>query len=300
MIAQGIDDARIVFNEDSQTLLNLTLATFMFVVALGITVSDFKNLLIKPKLILLGIFSQFVLLPILTFLIVVLFKPHPSIALGMILVAACPGGNVSNFLTHLAKGNSALSVSLTAFATLMAVFLTPLNFQLYGSLYEPTALILRQVEVDPWRLIKLIVMILGVPLIIGMFIRSKNSNLASRISAVLKPISIIAFILIIVIGFGNNIDVFNAFFHRVIGIGIFHNLLAMLLGFTVARLGRLQFKEQKTLTIETGIQNAGLGLVLVFAFFEGLGGMAVMVAFWGIWHNISGLILAGIWAKRDK
>ncbi|NNK70266.1 MAG: bile acid:sodium symporter family protein [Flavobacteriaceae bacterium] len=300
MILQGIDDARIVFNEDSQTFLNITLATFMLVVALGITVADFKNLLIRPKIILLGIVSQFILLPALTFFLVILFEPHPSIALGMILVGACPGGNVSNFLTHLAKGNSALSVSLTAFATFMAMFLTPLNFQFYSGLYEPTAEILRQVEVDSWKLIKLIVIILGIPLVIGMFIRSKNAKLAARISTVLKPISVVAFIGIIVFGFSNNLEVFFTFFHKVMGIGILHNILALLLGYTVARIWRLQFREQKTLTIETGIQNAGLGLVLVFAFFEGLGGMAVMVAFWGIWHNISGLVLATFWARRGN
>ncbi|MBT8286783.1 MAG: bile acid:sodium symporter family protein [Bacteroidia bacterium] len=298
MILEQIDGARIVFNDQSQTILNITLATFMFVVALGIRIGDFKNLLRRPKLILIGILSQFILLPLLTFLLVRVFEPQPSIALGMILVAACPGGNVSNFLCHLAKGNSALSVSLTAFATFMAMFMTPLNFQLYGSLYEPTAEILRTVSVDPLKLVNLVLIILGIPLILGMWLRSANSLLAAKISKILKPISVIAFISIIVVAFANNFEVFEAFISKVIGIGIFHNLLAIGLGYTVALFFKLEFRERKTLAIETGIQNAGLGIILVFAFFDGLGGMAVLVAFWGIWHNISGLLLAWLWSGR--
>ncbi len=300
MICQEIDEARIIFDEQSQTLLNFTLAAFMFVVALGIRVDDFRKLLKNPKLILLGVISQFILLPLLTFLLVISIEPAPSIALGMILIAACPGGNISNFLTHLAKGNSALSVSLTAFATSMAIVLTPLNFQLYGSLYEPTALILRQVEVDPWKLMKMVVIILGIPLVLGMILKARQDELAKKISRILKPVSITAFVAIIVIAFANNFDIFTSFIDKVIGIGIAHNALALLLGFMVARIGNLSFRNQKTLAMETGIQNSGLGLILVFAFFEGLGGMAVMLAFWGIWHNISGLILAAVWSKAEK
>ena len=127
-------------------VLNLALAVVMFGVALGITVMDFKQLFRSPKILLVGVLSQFILLPLITFIFVLCIKPQPSIALGMIMVAACPGGNISNFMTHLAKGNTALSVSLTAMATAMAVFMTPFNFQFYGSLYQPTAQLLKTVE----------------------------------------------------------------------------------------------------------------------------------------------------------
>ena len=297
---QELDEARIIFDDQSQVILNITLATFMLVVALGITVDDFKNLLRKPKLVLIGIVSQFVLLPLLTFGLVLLIEPQPSIALGMMLVAACPGGNVSNFLTHLAKGNSALSVTLTAFATFMAMFMTPINFSFYGNLYEPTAAILKTVSLDPFELAKLVIIILGIPLVIGMFIRNRNPKIADRLSKILKPISVIAFIAIIVFAFANNYEVFEKFIHHVISIGIVHNLLAILLGFTVAKLFRLSLNNRKTIAIETGIQNSGLGLILIFAFFDGLGGMTVLVAFWGIWHNISGLLLASYWSKKTS
>ena len=295
---QELDKVQINFDSNGLWVLNIALAVVMFGVALGITFDDFKQLFKQPKLVLIGILSQFILLPLITFLLVVLIKPHPSIALGMFMVAACPGGNISNFMTHLAKGNTALSVSLTAFATFLAVFLTPFNFHFYSELYEPTAQILKTVELDSFELVKLVTLILGVPLVVGMWLRYKKAALAQKISKLLKPLSIIVFAAIVVIAFSKNIDVFNVYIHHVLVIGITHNIIALLLGYFVAKLFRLALKNRKTLTFETGIQNSGLGLLLIFSFFNGLGGMAILAAFWGIWHIISGLLLAFIWSRK--
>ena len=295
---QQLDGVKINFDSEGLWVLNIALAVVMFGVALGITIHDFKNLFKQPKLVLLGVLSQFVLLPFITFLVILLIKPQPSIALGMMMVAACPGGNISNFMTHLAKGNTALSVTLTAFATFLAIFMTPLNFQVYGNLYQPTAQILKTVSLDPLELFKVVGLILVIPLILGMSLRKKNEKLALKMSKILKPLSIIVFIAIVIIAFSNNLDIFNDYVHHVLAIGIGHNLLAILLGLIIAKLFRLSFKDQKTLAIETGIQNSGLGLLLIFTFFNGLGGMAILAAFWGIWHIISGLTLAAIWSKK--
>ncbi len=297
---QELDSVQINFDSSGLWVLNITLAVVMFGVALSITINDFKHILHQPKLVLVGILSQFVILPLLTFLLIIIIKPQPSIALGMMMVAACPGGNISNFMTHLAKGNTALSVSLTAFATFLAMFMTPFNFQFYGNMYEPTAEILRKVSIEPLELVKVILMILGVPLFLGMLLRSKYPQLAIKLSKLLKPFSIIIFIAIVLIAFSNNLDVFNNYIHYVLAIGISHNILAILLGFTIAKLFRLSFKNQKTLAIETGIQNSGLGLLLIFTFFSGLGGMAILAAFWGIWHIISGLLLAFYWSNKTS
>ena len=297
---QELDDVQINFDSNGLWVLNVALAIVMFGVALGISIDDFKRLLKQPKLVLVGVLSQFVLLPLLTYILVILIKPQPSVALGMMMVAACPGGNISNFMTHLAKGNTALSVSLTAFATFLAMFMTPLNFQLYGNLYEPTAEILKTVELNPFQLVKLVVIILGIPLALGMFLRYKNEILATKLSKLLKPFSIVIFVAIVIIAFSNNIKVFNTYIHHVLLIGISHNILAILMGLMVAKLFGLSFRNQKTLAIETGIQNSGLGLLLIFAFFNGLGGMAILAAFWGIWHIVSGLVLAFYWSKKNS
>jgi BASS family bile acid:Na+ symporter len=297
---QELDNIQINFDASGLWILNIALAVVMFGVALGVKVDDFKILLKQPKIVLVGILSQFILLPLLTFGLVILIKPQPSIALGMMMVAACPGGNISNFMTHLAKGNTALSVSLTAFATFLAMFMTPFNFQFYGNLYEPTSEILKTVAIEPLELVKVVLMILGVPLILGMLLRHNNEKLAIKLSKWLRPLSIIVFVSIVIIAFSNNLDIFNVYIHHVLYIGIGHNLLAILLGFFVAKGFGLSFINQKTLAIETGIQNSGLGLLLIFTFFNGLGGMAILAAFWGIWHIISGLLLAAYWSKLKK
>ena len=295
-----LDSIQIHFDNSSLWVLNIALAIVMFGVSLGISVEDFKRLLKEPKLVLIGIFSQFILLPFFTFLLIMVVKPQPSIALGMIMVAACPGGNISNFMTHLAKGNTALSVSLTAFATFLAMFMTPFNFEFYSNLYTPTAELLKDVQVAPFELVKLVLLILGVPLVLGMWLRNKNEILANKISKFLRPFSIILFVAIVIIAFANNLDVFNKYVHHVLALGILHNMLAILLGLMVAKLFGLSFKNQKALAIETGIQNSGLGLLLIFTFFNGLGGMAIMAAFWGIWHIISGLLLSLYWSKKSE
>ena len=295
-----LDHVKIQFDNEALWILNIALAVVMFGVALGITLQDFKRLFKKPKLVILGVLSQFVLLPFVTYLLVLLIKPQPSIALGMMMVAACPGGNISNFMTHLAKGNTALSVSLTAFATFLAMFMTPFNFQFYGNLYEPTAQILEAIKLDPFELIKVVLLILGVPLVLGMYVRSKRERLAMKLSKLLKPLSIIVFVALVIIALYNNLDIFKAYGHHVVAIGIGHNLIAILLGYLVAKAFRLSLINQKTLAIETGIQNSGLGLLLIFTFFEGLGGMAILAAFWGIWHIVSGLLIASLWSKKIK
>ncbi|WJJ95957.1 bile acid:sodium symporter family protein [Algibacter luteus] len=295
---QELDNVRINFDSGGLWVLNIALAVVMFGVALGITPNDFKQLFKQPKLVVVGVLCQFVLLPLATFLLVVLLNPKPSIALGMFMVAACPGGNISNFMTHLAKGNTALSVSLTAFATFLAVFMTPFNFHFYSELYQPTSDILKTVELNSSELVKLVTLILGIPLVLGMLFRYKFENLALKLSKILKPLSIFVFAAIVIVAFSQNIDVFNAYIHHVLLIGIGHNILALALGFFIARMLGLSLKNQKTLAIETGIQNSGLGLLLIFSFFNGLGGMAILAAFWGIWHIISGLLLAFYWSAQ--
>jgi BASS family bile acid:Na+ symporter len=297
-MVENLDSLQINFDTEGLWVLNITLAIIMFGVALGITIDDFKRLFQNPKILFTGIISQFILLPLVTFIFIKLVNPMPSIALGMLMVAACPGGNISNFMTQMAKGNAALSVSLTAFATLVSLVMTPFNLSFWGNMYAPTAEILQTIELDPMELVKLVTLILGIPLILGMLVRKYKPELSAKLSKILKPISLIIFMLFIVIAFYDNFNIFINYIHYVLILVIAHNLLALLLGFYFAKAMRLSYKDQKTLSIETGIQNSGLGLLLIFSFFHGLGGMALLVAFWAIWDIFSGLILASYWAKQ--
>jgi BASS family bile acid:Na+ symporter len=292
-----LDSIRLNFSQGDLLLLNLALALIMYGVALDLRWEDFRYLAKNPKGFLLGIFSQILLLPFLTWILVQLINPPPSVALGMMLVAACPGGNVSNFLTSLARGNTALSVSLTAFTSVSAIVLTPLNFKVWASLYSPTATLLREIQLDIGEMFATVVLILGLPLLLGIFTRQKFTKAADRASRILKPLSILIFAAFVVVAFAGNFDLFLKYI-GVIFLWVFaHNFTALSTGFITGKIGRLPLADVKTLTIETGIQNSGLGLVLIFTYFDGLGGMAIIAAWWGIWHLISGMTLASLWKK---
>lgn len=294
-----IDDIRINFSTESLWILNIAIGIIMFGVSLGITTADFKRLFQNPKILLVGVFSQFLLLPALTFLAIIIIKPHPSFALGMMMIAACPGGNVSNFYSKMAKGNAALSVSLTAFATLVCIVMTPFNLQFWGSMYEPTNAILKTVELNPFELMKLVVLILGIPLACGMLLNYKKPDLAKKVEKILKPFSMIVFLALIIIAFYENINIFLDYIHLVAALVILHNIGAFIIGFYTAKTFKLDRRDTKTISMETGIQNGGLGLLLIFGFFDGLGGMALLAAFWGIWDIFSGMALASYWGREE-
>lgn len=299
-----LDTVQINFNAETLWVLNFALAFVMLGIALEISLTDFKRLLQNPKPILVGVFSQFLLLPAITFLLVITVQPIPSIALGMFMIAACPGGNISNFISHLSKANTALSVSLTAIATLLAVAMTPLNLQFWGSLYAPTATILNEVAISPFEMIKLVALLLGVPLILGMYIHHLAPKIAQKMARILKIASLVFFVVLVFIALYNNRTIFMDYVFYVFWIVLIHNLIAFATGFSLAKLFRLSDENVRSITIETGIQNSGLGLLLIFTFFDGLGGMALLAAFWGIWHLVSGLLLAGFWGykpiKKEK
>ena len=294
-----LDNADLKFDDKNIFIMNLSLGFIMFGVALQLKIDDFKRVLSAPKSVLIGFVSQFIALPFLTFLIVWIFKPMPSVAMGMMIVAACPGGNISNFMTSLANGNTALSVCMTAIASVCAVFMTPLNISLYGGFYPPTAAILEDVNVDFFDMLEILGMILLIPLVMGMTVRYYKPKVADLLNKFTHYGSMIIFGLIIVFAFITNMDLFLKYIHLVIFVVFAHNAIGIFTGFGLARLFKLPSKDQKTLAIETGIQNSGLGLALIFSSFSGMGGMVIVAGWWGIWHIISGLSLAYFFRNRS-
>lgn len=292
---EALDRSTLNFNQDSLLLLNLSLAIIMFGVALDLKVADFRYIAKNPKSFGLGILSQFFFLPLLTLALVNVIQPPPSVALGMFLVAACPGGNVSNFMTHLAKGNTALSVSLTAFSTAFSIVLTPFNFGLWASFYQPTASLLKEISLSYFEVFQTVALILGIPLMIGMYINDRYPNWAKKATKILKPLSILIFAGFVVIAFIGNYGLFVKFINLIFLWVLGHNFVALFSGYSLAKIFQLPLEDTKTLTIETGIQNSGLALVLIFTYFDGLGGMAIIAAWWGIWHIVSGMTIATVW-----
>lgn len=307
---QTMDKAVLNFSQGGLFVLNIAIGIIMFGVALDIKISHFKDLLNKPKPIIIGFLSQFFILPFITFLIVIILNKNITVgvAMGMILVASCPGGNVSNFISTLAKGNVALSVTLTAIATISAIILTPLNFFIWGKLYQiigpwENSELLRELTINPFEMFKTVVMLLGIPILLGMLTNHFFVKFTEKIKNPIKAFSIIFFMGMVVMMFANNYNYFIKYIYWIFLIVLVHNSMAFLSGWIFAKLFKLNSQNCKTISIETGIQNSGLGLVLlfnpkIFPQYLPLGGMMIITAWWGIWHIISGLILANIWKKR--
>ena len=306
-VISAIDAIDVNMNKAGMDMINLVLAFVMFGVALGIKPSSFLDIFRKPKSMVVGVVCQIILLPALTFLLTIVLRDYisPMIALGMILVAACPGGNISNFITSFSRGNIELSVSLTAFNTAVCVFTTPLNFSFWGNLYLDFAqrrMVLPELTIPFWDIFKTIVILLGVPLLLGCLCSRYLPKVAKKLKRPMQALSVVFFVIMIILTFGNNVEAFTKCIKYIFFIVLLHNLLALGIGYSAGTLFRLPNADRRTITIETGIQNSGLGLVLLFnpAIFNpeiwaGNGGMVVITAWWGIWHIVSGLTLAYLW-----
>ncbi len=305
-----LDDVKINFSAGGMHAVNLILAFVMFGVALGIKPEMFKNVFRHPKSVILGLFSQWIALPAITFLLVVIFNKYitPMVAMGMILVAACPGGNMSNFMTQLSKGNTELSISLTAVTTAFSTIITPFNFSLWGGFYvnfvnKQAGNALQELHIDTFQMFETVFLLLGIPIVLGFLVVRFLPSIAEKLKKPMQYLSIIFFIAMIIIAFRNNLDVFLQYIFYIFILVFIHNLMALSTGFGLGTLFKVFPTDRRTLTIETGIQNSGLGLVLLFnpKIFPpemAMGGMLLVTAWWGIWHIISGLSLSLFWSRH--
>jgi BASS family bile acid:Na+ symporter len=295
----NVDEIVLNFDKEGLLLLNVLLAFIMFGVALELKVDDFKRVLLNPKGSIIGLLSQWVVLPIITLILIFIFQPQPSIALGMILVAACPGGNISNFISKLSGGNAALSVSLTALTTSAAIVMTPFSFSFWSSFLTNTNQIEEAIALNMsdmfYTIISLIIIPVGLGLAMGHYLPKATAYLKKPI----RILSIIIFAGFVLVAFAKNANYFLEYIHIVFVMVLFHNGLAFAAGYLLGKFSNLEERDRRAISIETGIQNSGLGLVLIFNFFDGLGGMAIVAGWWGIWHIISGLALAYFWSKRE-
>lgn len=285
------------FNPESLMALNVIIAIMMFGVSLELSPKDFKSVLIKPKAPLIGLIIQFLILPLVTCLVTWLLKIDPFLALGMILVASCPGGTFSNIMTWMAKGNVAVSVSMTGISSLAASVMTPFNFALYAWLNPYTRGLLTEISIDPIGLLLLVVMVLGLPLILGMIAGQKFPSLSRKIEKPLRVSAMLVMLILAGIAFAKNTDQFLEYFDLFFILVVAHNGLALLLGYGGAYLSGLPESQRRAISLEVGIQNGALALLIIFTFFPQASGMLLIAAFWGVWHLVSGLILSTVWSR---
>lgn len=296
----NIDEVRLNFDESSLLVLAFVLGFIMFGIALDTKPSDFRAVRESPKALVVGIGAQFIALPAITFILTLILGIGPSIALGMILVACCPPGNISNVLTYRSGGNVALSVSMTVISNLIAIFVMPLNIAFWGGIHPEASTILEVVELDAIEMLLDIAIVIAIPFIAGITISQKYPKFAARVQPFVKRFSLIALLAFILIALFGNFEAFKDYILIVLLVVFLHDTLALALGYGIAAGTGLSEYSRRAVTFEVGIRNAGLGLGIIFAFFDGLGGMAMVAGVWGIWDIVAGLLLAGWWARRGS
>lgn len=298
----NVDAIVLNFSPSSLITLNIVLALIMLGIALDCSPSDFKAVVKHPKPFAIAILAQLLVLPAVTFLLTLALQPwiSASMALGMILVASCPPGNISQVLTHRAGGNVALSVSMTAVANPIYIFFLPLSVGFWGWLHPTARELLTQVALDPLAMLRDVFLIIGLPFIIGLLLRAKFPAFAKKVQPFVKWFSLLALTAFIVIALLGNWGIFISVLGIIVLVVTIHDGVALAIGYGTAVIGGLATRERKAMTFEVGIRNAGLGLGLIFSFFGGLGGMAIVAGWWGIWDIVAGLIIALLWAAHTK
>ena len=264
------------------------LGIIMLGMGMTLSVQDFAEVLQKPKLVFLGAFLQFSIMPTWAALIAFLFKLPGEMAVGLILVASCPGGTASNVVVFLARGRVALSVCLTACSTLLAIVITPWLTHFYAGHYLP---------VDPWALMKSIFYIVLIPLVVGVSWKKFYPEAARRVS-VFSPLLSVLFILLIV-GFvlAAKKEIILEHWQTMLMAVLLLHFGGFFLGFLVPRLIREQKSVCRTLSIEVGMQNSGLGMALASKHFSSMPMVPAPCALSAVMHCIIGSALAAIWNR---
>ncbi len=268
--------------------VNTLLGIVMFGMGMTLKVSDFKVVFTKPKAVITGILSQFIIMPLLAFLLVHIFQLDAELAVGVILVGACPGGTSSNVMTYLAKGDVALSVGMTACTTILAPIVTPALVLLLAG---------ETVDVSYLSMLMSIVQVVLVPIILGFIINYFFEKFAQGFAKVLPLISVIAICLIIMAVVSANAAKLMTVGWLIVVVVMLHNVCGYALGYGVGKLLGLSREQMRTLSIEVGMQNSGLATSLATAHFANYPLAAVPGAVFSVWHNISGAVYANILSR---
>lgn len=279
------------FSEGSLTALNICLAFIMFSVALHLRWSNLRHVFKEPKSVVAGLVSQYLFLPILTGAIIYVVQPPRDVAAGMVLLAACPGGNVSNFFALIGRGNIALSVTLTTVSSLASAFTTPLLFVLLSAVVLNTDGAVA-IELPFVPTLVTIGWVIVLPAAAGMVVARRFPVIADRVKRPLQNLSMLVLIGFIVSALAGNFEVFTHYISVIFVMVMVHHLLASFGGYGIAVMFGRGRADRMSIALETSVQNTALGLVITFNFFDGNGPMAFMLAWWGVWHLVGGYAFA--------
>jgi len=296
----GVDTLTVELSPTFQLIMSVSLMVMMFTVALGLKFQDFIDLKKEPGAVAGGVAAQVLGLPLLTLGLIMMLNPAPGVALGMIVVASCPGGNVSNALTLFSRGDTAYSVSLTAISSVSAALVTPVSILFWANQYGPTSALVDTLDVDPTIFLVQTAGLLALPLVCGMSLAHWKTDLAAVMKRYLTPVAFSILVGLILVGGYTNRDVLFSPDHNLIPLVMTHNAVAFAAGALAAVAMRLAGPKVRSLTFEVGIQNAGLGLLLLLSQFGGVGGAVAVTALWGVWHITAGFVLVGLFRGYDQ
>ena len=268
--------------------INYLLMIVMFGMGLTTQLSDFAIVFKRPGDVITGCAAQFIVMPLLAFVLGKAFGVNDELLVGVVLVGTCPGGTSSNVITYLSKGDTALSVGMTSINTLLSPFLTPLLTFLY---------LRTSVSVDAKAMFLSIIQVVIVPVGLGLLINRFFGKYTKRIGDSLPVVSVVAICLIVASVVSHNSEKILSTGVIIFAVVILHNLLGYLLGYLIGVLFKMDLPRKKAVAIEVGMQNSGLATTLAGTAFPGLAMATVPGAIFSVWHNISGAILAG-WFNR--
>lgn len=293
-----VDTLQLRFNPDQMFVLNIAMAFLMFSVALDVKPGDFRKVAEFPKSVGVGLLAQYLIFPLLTLGIIRLFQPPVSMALGMILVSMCPSGNMTNFLVHFARANVALSVTLNAIIILSATVITPAGFLFWSKFVAGSEELRKSFELGFGEMALIIVQLIVMPLLLGMLIHARLPDMTARIRPWAQRLSLLIFFSILILALLGNFDNLVNYLGFAFIVVAVHNVVALGTGYVLGAFFKLPELDRRTLAFEAGVHNTALGLILIFRFFNGLGGMALIAAWWGIWDLVTGIGLAGWWRRK--
>jgi BASS family bile acid:Na+ symporter len=286
--------------QTQQLVLGAVLALMVFAVALDLKPADFRRVAAMPRAVVAGLVPQFVLLPVGTWLATLALDLPPNVEAAMILVAACPGGALSNVVTHFGRGNTALSLSVSAVAALLALVLTPLNFSWMVASNPATATWLRTLEIDASGIWFSLLVILALPMVAGLWLSREYPRLALRIRKPLGSFSLLALLAFIVLALFKERQLLTLALLPTLLIVVLHNASGLMFGYLTSRVMALAERDRRAVMIEGGMQNSGLALGIIAVHFQSDLGMLVIASLWGMWHIVSGMACALWWRRSDR
>ena len=282
-----------------QVALSLVLALMVFSVALELKLDDFRRVAKTPKAVICGLIPQFILLPVGTWLATLALDLPANVEAAMILVAACPGGSLSNVITHFGRGNTALSVSVSAVASVIALVATPFNFGWMIATNPATATWLRTLNLDASGIWVSLVLLLAIPMALGLWIAHQFPAATAKIQKPLANFSLVALLAFIVLGLIKERQLLTLGLLPMLAIVIAHNASGLFFGWITSRVMGVSERDQRAVMIEGGMQNSGLALGIIALQFNADLGMVIIASLWGMWHIVSGLSLALWWRRKD-